>query len=103
MDIRQLSSISAKIPYDADDEAGTFRASLKFDNESNSIFVLISSEGLVNPTQYPLETYKGIVNYLSIFDINIDKCLVYLDMLEYFGAHQNRIYKLGKHQLTIFC
>lgn len=92
MNLNHYISLSAELPYDPEDfSQGSYKVFLKLNADKS--FVLISSKGFVNPTQYPLETYKGLKSYLKLYNLDIKRMRIFLDLFEYVGNGKNCIYE----------
>jgi len=92
MNLSEYISLSAELPYDPEDlSQGSYKVFLKLNAEKT--FVLISSKGFVNPTQYPQETYRGLKSYLNLYNLDINRLRIFLDLFEYVGNGKNHIYQ----------
>lgn len=92
---KYLKALSLELFYNSDDQSiGSFKIYIQnVQNYVKDIIVLVYGKGNISPAQYPQHTYEAIINVLKDFNIDINNAEVYVDLLEYVGIKDNRIYK----------
>ncbi|EGD46754.1 hypothetical protein Cpap_1293 [Ruminiclostridium papyrosolvens DSM 2782] len=99
-----LKSLSFELLYNPDDEQqGSFKVYLqKVKSYKKHAIILVYGKGNVSPAQYPEQTYKSLKQMLNEISINMDETEVYVDLLEYVGIKDNRIYKWESSNCSYF-
>lgn len=90
-----LKSLCFELLYNPEDEQeGSFKVYLqKVKNYKNRVIILVYGKGNASPTQHPEQTYRALTSMLNEINLSIDEAEVYVDLLEYVGIKDNRIYK----------
>lgn len=65
----------------------SFRVVISKDSDRWKPLVLIVSRGSFNPLEYSQETLNSVNEFLNEFNLDMFKCDIYLDIMEYLGIH----------------
>lgn len=88
----RIMNLLASLNIGSDDNL--LRVFLTKDYKSNwAPIVLIISQGESNPLHDCEETYYALHDFLNEYDINMDQCTIYLDLMEYLGFHSQYLFK----------
>lgn len=92
---KYLKAITLELFYDTEDQCqGSFKLYIqRVHNYIKNFLVLVYGKGNISPAQYPKQTYETIKSALRDLTIDIKKVDIYVDLLEYVGMKDNRIYK----------
>jgi len=82
------------------------------ENHEKPFVLLVIAQAIISPMNYPVETFKLIIEFLKPYSINIKDVDIYLDFIERYGEvhgtlskwefslNQNRINDSFTHTLT---
>lgn len=87
-----VQTITANIPIKNDNQ-GFFRVFLMSCTNGWLPEVLITSRGDINPLDYSEEVYGKLVAFLKLYGLDLEKCRVYLDLVEYLGIREPFLFK----------
>lgn len=73
--------------------SGFFRVSLMSGTNGWLPEVLITARGDINPLDHCEEIYEKLGVFLNSYGINLDKCRLYLDLMEYQGIREPFLFK----------
>lgn len=89
-----VRSVTADISYADTDTNSDFRVHLaKKNDETWHPIILIVSRGVDNPLDYFSSTYKELTKFVTDFNLDISKCTIYIDLMEYLGIFQAFLFK----------
>lgn len=86
-----VQTVTANIPLA--NYSGFFRVSLMSSTDGWLPQVLIVARGEINPLDHCAEVYEKLGVFLKVYGLELDKCQVYLDLMEYLGIREPFLFK----------